>query len=107
MSEPPEDPTAPGFNELGALERMRTATPSGARRVPPNPNKPRVSAKKERVLEQVHAEAAAGYDELDQAGETIVALTKAIEDGVVQAPLEIDDSLVIKLTKLVGPEGGG
>lgn len=99
----PDETTAPGFNELGLAAPVRTPTPSGARRVPPNEGKPRLSAKKEAALAPVHAAAAEGYDALEAAGETVAALAQAIADGVVEAPLEIDDSLVIKLTKLVPP----
>jgi hypothetical protein len=96
-------PTHPGFDEFGHLLPARTLTPSGARRVPPNESKPRLSAKKEALLEPVHAAAAASYDELEAARDTVAALNRAISDGVVEAPLEIDDSMVVKLTKLVPP----
>jgi hypothetical protein len=96
-------PTDHGFHEAAPVALPRTITPSGARRVPPSETVPRLSAKKEAKLAAVDAESARGYDAIEAAGDKIAQLTQLIADGVVDAPLEIDDSLVIKLTKLVPP----
>jgi hypothetical protein len=96
-------PTQPGFDEFGHLVPSRTLTPSGARRVPASETLPRLSAKKEAKLAVVDAESAAGYDAIEAAGDKVAQLTRLIEDGVVTAELEIDDSMVVKLTKLVPP----
>lgn len=98
-----DDFTPSGFIELLPGERPRVITPSGARRVPASESRPRLSAKAEARLAPADELSAQGYDRVDAAAEKLGELTKIIEDGAVTAELEIDDSLVIKLTKLVPP----
>lgn len=100
---PTGDPTSPGFHETAPVVLPRALTPSGARRVPPSETVPRLSAKKEAKLAQVDELSAQGYDRLEAAHDQLEAVTRLIENGVVEAPLEIDDSMVVKLTKLVPP----
>jgi len=100
---PTSDPTSPGFHDSARVTLPRALTPSGARRVPPSDSVPRLSARKEAKLAEVDELSAQGYDALEAAGDKLAALTKMITDGVVVAPLEIDDSMVVKLTKLVPP----
>lgn len=101
MSEPPDDftPTHPGFIEQPPPPRA--ITPSGARRVPPSETKPRVSARTEAKLAPADARSAEGYDALELAGERAQAFAQAVTGGEVHAELIIDDSMVVKLTKLV------
>ena len=87
-----EDVTKP---DVRLASMVRNLTPSGARRVPPNPDKPKVAQTPE--LEQAAALSAAGYDALEVAGEAFEGLKMAIEEGAVTATIEIDESLVYKL----------
>lgn len=98
MTEQDDDVTVPGFIEP---PQLRVPTPSGARRVPPNEKKPRLSARVEAKLAAADALSAEGYDARERAGEKLEALTKMIADGVVQVELEIDESLIVKLGKLL------
>lgn len=108
-----DDPTAPGWLASEAPPPLtpppRALTPSGARRVPPSPSAPRVSARAAAQLAAADAASAEGYDALDTAGERVMdqaeqtaAVAQALADGaVVVAELEVSDSVVFRLERLV------
>lgn len=108
-----DDPTAPGWLEPEAPPPLtpppRALTPSGARRVPPSPTKPRVSARAAAALDAADQASAEGYDAIEAAGEKVMsraeqaaAVAQALAEGaVVVAELEISDSVVMRLEGLV------
>lgn len=72
----------------------RIPTPTGNRRVPPNPDAPRLRPKTERKIAAADQKSAEGYDALDVSREKIARLKSMIEGGEVQVVLEVGDTAV-------------
>lgn len=91
MSEEPKtEPDLPAV--VPAQERK--PTPSGMRRVPPNPDAPKLRPKTERRIAEADQKSAQGYDALDASREKIARLKSMIEGGEVQVILEVGDTAV-------------
>ncbi len=80
--------------DLPAPVSERKPTPSGTRRVPPNPDAPKLRPKTEKRIAEADATSAAGYDALDASREKIARLKSLIEGGQVQVILEVGDTAV-------------
>lgn len=82
------------------LPALRKPTPSGARRVEPNPDAPKLRKKTEERIAPADEKSARGYDAIEKAGELVAAFKQQIEDGQVVVQLEISDTAVHRLKKI-------
>lgn len=94
MSEPGDpDEGLPEAVPEPQVERALTPT-SGTRRVPPNPDAPKLRARTEKKIAVADQKSAEGYDALDASREKIARLKSMIEGGQVQVVLEVGDTAV-------------
>ena len=90
-------PTPPPQPMPGAIPAAIQSDGSKSRRVPPNPDRPRLRKAAEAefaALSTVNAEA---YDGLEVVGERLDKLTEGLESGAVVAEIVFDESLIYKI----------
>jgi uncharacterized protein YaaN involved in tellurite resistance len=83
-------------------EAIPQPEPSGqsSRRVPANPDAPKLRPKTERRIAVADEKSAQAYDELEAATEKFKALKQQMDDGNVQVVLELGDTAVHILRKI-------
>ena len=86
-----------GFLKYGP-DRKRT--PTGARRIPPNPDAPKLGPKTGKRIALADEISAQAYDELDASRDKIAQLKQLMEEGQVLVELDIGDTAVHALKKL-------
>lgn len=102
------DEPAPPPPAEGAPEPVAdTPSKQSGRRVPPNPDKPRLPARVERRLAAADERSAAAYEASEDATAQVHAVTEALRDGHVEAQLEVGESLVHFIREHVRGGGGG
>src|SRR5688572_19842451 len=72
----------------------RVLTPTGSRRVPPNPEAPKLRPSTEKRIAVADEKSAQAYDELDASRAKIALLKEMLDDGKVQVVLDIGDTAV-------------
>lgn len=94
MSDQPTAPPAPD------AQPERRPTPSGSRRVEPNPDAPKLRKKTEERIAPADEKSAQGYDAIERAAEIVDSFKQQIEDGAISVQLEVSDTAVHKLKKI-------
>jgi hypothetical protein len=82
------------------MSEDRKLTPSGARKVPPNPEAPRLRKKTEERVAPADEKSARAYDALEAAAAKLDALKEQVEEGHIQVELQVGDTAVHLLKKI-------
>lgn len=82
------------------MSEERKPTPSGSRKVLPNPEAPKLRKKTEERIAPADEKSARGYDALEAAADKLDALKQQVQDGHIQVDLQVGDTAVHLLKKI-------